>query len=156
MKYQVDSYTLEYIEEEDKYYIYFEDSAKKQCCIEIDKEIFDTYKISKKQFKKMKNDRSRFMHILPLTEELVGKKALNNADSAEDALIKNIEKEKLDSAMNKLTDTQYRRIELHIINNITIRDLAKLERVNKSKIENSLKLGYKKIKKIFQNMGGQN
>ena len=55
MEYKVDSYTLEYIEDEDKYYISFEDSAKQECRIEIEKEIFDIYMKSKKSYIKIKN-----------------------------------------------------------------------------------------------------
>lgn len=43
MQYEVDSYTLEYMENEDKYYISFVDSVEHECRIEIDKEIFDIY-----------------------------------------------------------------------------------------------------------------
>ena len=48
MQYEVDSYTLEYMEDENKYYISFVDSAEQDCRIQIDKEIFNTYMKSKK------------------------------------------------------------------------------------------------------------
>lgn len=41
MRYEVDSYTLEYVEDEDKYYISFRDSVEQDCRIEIDKDIFE-------------------------------------------------------------------------------------------------------------------
>lgn len=50
MQYEVDSYILEYIKEQDKYYISFIDSAKQNCRIEINKDIFDTYMKSKKAY----------------------------------------------------------------------------------------------------------
>ena len=61
-----------------------------------------------------------------------------------------MEKEKLNEALKNLTDIQLRRIELHIVNEITIRDLAKLEKVQKSQIQKSLQLSLKKIKKFFE------
>ena len=63
---------------------------------------------------------------------------------------KNIEKEKVNEALKDLTSTQFRRIDLHIVNEITIRDVAKLEKVQKSQIQKSLELGLKKIKKFFE------
>ena len=49
MRYEVDSYTLEYVEDEDKYYISFRDSVEQDCRIEIDKDIFDNlYKLFSK------------------------------------------------------------------------------------------------------------
>ena len=70
--------------------------------------------------------------------------------------MKNIEKEKVQQALNELTEVQQRRIELHIVNNITIRDIAQLEKVQKSQIQKSLKLGFKKIKNFLKDRGVQN
>lgn len=53
-------------------------------------------------------------------------------------------------ALKCLTEAQYRRIDLHIVNEITIKEVAKLENVQKRQIEKSIKLGLKKIKKFFE------
>ncbi len=150
MQYEVDSYTLEYIENEDKYYISFTDSAEHECRIEIDKEIFDIYMNSKKSYIKIKNETSRHLEQSILTEEDVYNRAFNPAESVEEIVIKNIDKEKMKQALKDLTEAQYRRIDLHIVNEITIRDVAKLEKVQKRQIEKSLQLGLKKIKKFFE------
>lgn len=149
MQYEVDSYTLEYIENEDKYYISFIDSAKNECRIEIKKEIFNIYIKSKKAYVKIKNETSRHLEQLELTEEEIYNRISHPTESTEEIVIKNIEREKVRKALKSLTETQYRRIELHIINEITIRDVAKLEKVQKKQIEKSLQLGLKKMKKIL-------
>ena len=151
MKYEVDSYILEYIEDENKYYISFIDSVKQECRIEIDKEIFDTYMKSKKAYIKIKNETSRFLEQSELTEEDIYNRARFKEKNTEEILIDNMEKEKIRKAKEKLTDTQIRRLELHIIDEITIRDLAKLENVRKNQIEKSIQLGIKKFKKFFEN-----
>lgn len=56
----------------------------------------------------------------------------------------------MNEALKTLTDVQLRRIDLHIVNEITIRDVAKLEKVKKRQVEKSLELGLKKIKKFFE------
>ena len=76
--------------------------------------------------------------------------AFEPVESVEETVIKNIEKEKVNEALKDLTSTQFRRIDLHIVNEITIRDVAKLEKVQKSQIQKSLELGLKKIKKFFE------
>ena len=156
MQYEVDSYTLEYIENEDKYYISFQDSVDKECKIEIDKEIFAAYINSKKAYIKIKNETTRHLEKSQLTDEDLYKRASNVEETVEDIVIKNIEKEMVQEALKTLTDAQYRRIDLHIINEITIRDVAKLEKVKKKQIEKSLQQGLKKIKNFFENRGGQN
>ncbi len=84
-------------------------------------------------------------------EEIDIEKAIQEpVESVEETVIKNIEKEKVNEALKDLTSTQFRRIDLHIVNEITIRDVAKLEKVQKSQIQKSLELGLKKIKKFFE------
>lgn len=150
MQYEVDSYTLEYIEDEEKYYISFIDSANNECRIEINKDIFDTYMKSKKAYVKIKNETSRHIEQLNLSDEEIYIKSAKTEDNTEEIVIKEIEKEKMKQALKELTETQCRRIELHIVNNITVRDIAKLENVQKSQIQKSLKLGLKKLKKFFE------
>ena len=149
MKYSVDSYILEYIENENKYYISFLDSANQECRIEIDKEIFDIYMSSKKSYVKIKNETSRYIEQSELTEEDIYNRAKYKVKDAEEIFIDNLEREKLRKAKEKLTDTQIRRLELHIVDEVTIRDLAKLENVRKNQIEKSIQLGIKKLKKLI-------
>ena len=149
MKYKVDSYILEYIENENKYYISFLDSANQECRIEIDKEIFDIYMSSKKSYVKIKNETSRYIEQSELTEEDIYNRSKFKEKNAEDIFIDNLEREKIKKAKETLTDTQIRRLELHIIDEITIRDLAKFENVRKNQIEKSIQLGIKKLKKFF-------
>lgn len=150
MLYEVDSYTLEYDENTNKYYISFMDSAKNNCRVQIDKEIFDIYMTSKKSYTKIKNETSRHLEHSDLSEMDIYKRSFQQPSSVEDIVIKNIETEKLGKALETLTDTQYRRIELHIINEITIRGIADIEKVKKNQVEKSLKLGLKKIKKFLE------
>ena len=75
--------------------------------------------------------------------------------SVEDTVIENIRKENILLAKKGLTQTQRRRIELHIEEGVKLEDLAKLEGVRKNKIDKSISLGIKKLKK-FLKVGGQN
>lgn len=156
MRYEVDSYTLEYVEDEDKYYISFRDSVEQDCRIEIDKDIFDTYTNSKKAYIKIKNETSRHIEHSKLTEEDMHKRIFEPDESVEETVIKNIEKEKMAEALKSLTDAQLRRIDLHIVNEITIRGIAELEKVQTRQIQKSLQLGLKKIKNFLKNRGLQN
>lgn len=150
MQYKVDSYTLEYAESEDKYYISFIDSVNQECRIEIDKEIFYAYLKSKKSYIKIKNETSRHLEQSILSDEEIYNRAFEPEESIEEKVMKSIEKEKMQQALNNLTEAQHRRIELHIVNEITIRDIAQLEKVRKKQIEKSLQVGLKKIKNFFE------
>ena len=87
MQYKVDSYTLEYIDEENKYYISFIDSAKQNCRIEINKDIFNEYMNSKKAYVKIKNETSRHLEQSKLTEEDIYNKSRYKVKDAEETFI---------------------------------------------------------------------
>ena len=158
MEYEVDSYTLEYINinGQNKYYLSFKDSVEQDCKIEIEKEIFDAYMTSRKAYTKIKNEKSRHLEHFPLTDIEIYRRSFYPSKTTEDIVIKNIENEKVNEARKQLTEVQNRRIELHIINKITIREVARMENVQKKQIEKSLHLGLKKLRKILKDRGGQN
>ena len=155
MRYVVDTYILEYLENEDKYYIYFKDSVNKDCKIEINKEIFDEYMKAKRSYKKIQNQYDRYEEQSEQTEINLYKRTLNKAKNIEDEVIENINKEQLIQAKKELTETQLRRIELHIEEEITLEEIAYIEGVRKNKIDKSIAQGMKKLKKFFK-VGGQN
>ncbi len=151
MQYKVDSYTLEHIENngKDKYFIAFKDSVNKGCRIEIDEDIFNVYMESKKAYVKIKNEKDRHIEPRNLTEEEICKKAFNTIETVEKTVMKKMEKEKLNEVLENLTEIQLRRLQLHWFNEMTIRDIAKLEKVRKNQIEKSIKSAIKKLKKNF-------
>lgn len=155
MQYEVDSYKLEYIEETKQYFICFKDSAGQDCRIEIQKEIYDTYMLSRKQYKKIQNQYDRHEEQSKLSDITLYKRALNKSPNVEDEVIDNITKEQLVMAKKQLTRTQLRRIKLHIEDNMTLKEIAIIEGVRKNKIDKSITMGMKKLRKFFK-VGGQN
>ena len=148
MEYKVDSYTLEYIEDEDKYYISFEDSAKQECRIEIEKEIFDIYMSSKKAYIKIKNETSRHLEHSLLSEVDIYKRAFEKSNNVVDIIMQKLESEKLQAAFNKLTKEQRRRILLYYDYQLTMEEIALIEKCSKQSVQESIKWGMKKLKKF--------
>ena len=95
MQYEVDSYILEYDENNDKYYISFIDSVKQTCRMEITKDIFDAYINSRKSYIKVGNEFSRHIEHLNLNENELYKKSFKKEDTVEEIVLKNIDNEKL-------------------------------------------------------------
>lgn len=150
MEYKVDSYTLEYIEDEDKYYISFEDSAKQECRIEIEKEIFDIYMRSKKSYIKIKNETSRHLEHSLLSEVDIYKRAFEKSNNVVDIIMQKLESEKLQAALNKLTKEQRRRILLYYDYQLTMEEIALIEKCSKQSVQESIRWGMKKLKKILK------
>ena len=148
MEYKVDSYTLEYIEDADKYYISFEDSAKQECRIEIEKEIFDIYMKSKKSYIKIKNETSRHLEHSLLSEVDIYKRAFEKSNNVVDIIMQKLESEKLQAALNKLTKEQRRRILLYYDYQLTMEEIALIEKCSKQSVQESIRWGMKKLKKF--------
>ena len=155
MQFIVDTYILEYVESENKYYISFKDSVDKDCRIEINKKVFNEYIESKKSYIKVKNEIGRYTEHSELTDITLYNRCFNKPKSVEDTVIENIRKENILLAKKGLTQTQRRRIELHIEDGVKLEDLAKLEGVRRNKIDKSISLGIKKIKKFLKNGGAK-
>ena len=149
MEYKVDSYILEYIENENKYYISFVDSAKAACKIEIDKEIFEIYMQSKKAYIKIKNETSRHFEHTSITENDIYKRATKYDEDLEELILRNISYAELCEAMNELSDMLRRRVLLYYQYDFSLSQIAKIENCSKAAIKYSLDTALKKMKKFL-------
>lgn len=150
MRYEVDEYIVEHIEELDKYYIYFKDSVGNDCKMEIDKKIYGAYIESNKSYTRIRNQKSRYEEQSEQSELNLYMKALYKENSMEDTFIKKIEIEKLNKAKEILTEKQRKRIELHIEDKKTIPEIAEIEGVCRTKIDKSIAQGLKKLKNFLK------
>lgn len=150
MRYEVDEYIVEHMEESDKYFIYFKDSVGQDCKMEIDKKIYGAYIESNKAYTRIRNQKSRYEEQSAQSELNLYMKALYKEHSMEDTFIKKIEIEKLNKAKETLTEKQRKRIELHIEDKKTIPEIAEIEGVCRTKIDKSIAQGLKKLKNFFK------
>lgn len=127
MEYEVDTYILEYVENENKYYISFKDSAGNNFRLEIDKEVFDVYMASKKAYTKIKNETSRYLEHSELTDISLYNRSLNKKRDVLDDVVENTLKQELIKSEKELTDTQRRRIQMYYFEDKTLREIAEIE-----------------------------
>ena len=147
MQFIVDTYNLEYVESENKYYISFKDSVDNEYKIEINKEIFETYKESKKSYIKIKNEFSRYIEHSELTEITLYNRCMQKNKKIEELIINEKETESITEVIWKLPNPQNRRVYMRVIEKFTISKIAKIEGCSKSAISQSVRLGIEKILK---------
>lgn len=147
MQFIVDTYNLEYVESENKYYISFKDSVDNEYKIEINKEIFETYKESKKNYIKIKNEFSRYIEHSELTEITLYNRCMQKNKKIEELIINEKETESITEVIWKLPNPQNRRVYMRVIEKFTISKIAKIEGCSKSAISQSVRLGIEKILK---------
>ena len=152
MEYEVDTYILEYVENENKYYISFKDSAGNNCRLEIEKEIFDVYVTSKKAYTKIKNETSRYLEHSELTDISLYNRSLNKKKDVLDEVVENTLKQQLIKSEKELTDTQRRRIQMYYFEDKTLREIAEIEGCAimsvKDSLDAAIRILEKKLKKF--------
>ena len=152
MQFIVDTYILEYVESENKYYISFKDSVDKDCKIEINKKVFNEYVESRKSYIKIKNETSRYLEHSNLSELTLYNRSFKKQKSVEDEVLEKIRNDKLSFAENILTQTQKRRIKLHIKYGLTLEYIAKKENCSVEAISKSVRIGISKLQKKLKNI----
>lgn len=152
MKYEVDSYILEYNEAINKYFIYFKDSVNNECRLEIKKEIFDTYMKSKKEYKKIQNQYDRHEEHSVQTDISLYKKSSASKTSLEDMVIDKINNSALRKIVKDVPEPHNRRLEMYFFEDMTIKEIASKENKNERTIRYSISKGINEIaKKIKKN-----
>ena len=151
MEYEVDTYTLEYVENEDKYYISFKDSVGNDCKLEIEKEIFDVYMASRKAYTKIKNETSRYLEHSELTDISLYNRSLNKKLEPDKLIIDNINEKKILKEISNLSAPQNRRLYMYIVDGLTMTEISEIEQCSISAISQSIKLGIEKIQKNLKN-----
>lgn len=152
MKYEVDSYILEYDEKTKQYFIYFKDSINNECKLEIKKEVFDTYMKSKKEYKKIQNQYDRHEEHSEQSDISLYKKSSVNKISLEDMVIQKINNSALRKIVKEVPEPHNHRLEMYFFEDMTIKEIASKENKNERTIRYSISKGIseiaKKIKKI--------
>lgn len=151
MEYEVDTYTLEYVENEDKYYISFKDSVGNNCRIEIEKEIFDVYMTSRKAYTKIKNETSRYIEHSELTDISLYNRSLNKKSELDNIVTENINEEMIIKKIWELPEPQNRRVYMYIVKKLTMTEIAKIEGCAISSISRGINLGIDNLKKNLKN-----
>lgn len=151
MKYEVDTYKLEYNENTNKYYISFHDSVGKECEIETEKEIFDVYMKSKQEYKKIKNQYDRHEEHSEQTENNLHQKTSINRKSFEDIIINKLMYSDLRKVVRELPIPHNKRLEMYLFKELTVQEIALKENRKERTIRYSISKGISEIVKKMKN-----
>lgn len=151
MQYLVDTYTLEYLENENKYYISFKDSVENECKIEISREIFEEYMKSKKSYIKIKNETDRHIEQSDQTEISLYKKSIMSKISVEDTVIQKLTSSELRKVVKGISEPHNHRVEMYFFGEMSIQEIAIKEDKNERTIRYSISKGIDEISKKLRN-----
>ena len=145
-KYKDNLYTLSTID--NHYYILFRDSSNIPRIVEVKKEIYDIFNQFELDDLKELNEYDRHIEHLELTDESIYKKVINNEDGIDDLIIRNSTYDELINAINKLSNTQRRRIKMYYFDELDLKTIASIEHTSFQMI--SIKQAINNLKKILK------
>lgn len=137
-------------EKNGKYYLSFSDGQGMRYEMEIQKELFDMLNQFELDDLSVLNEWDRHIEHFEQTEQTLNRRAYYKAESVEDAVLRNIEYERLHRAISELPETQRRRLTLYYFQGLTYEQIAEMEGCTKRAIKFSVDIAIEKLKKFFE------
>ena len=133
------------------YYIIFK-SKNKYNEVEVTKEVFDLMNRFELDDLKELNEFDRHIEHSELTEHTLNNRMLFKEESIEDLIIRKTSLEDLRKAINMLSELQRRRIKVYYYDELTEKEIAKLENVSQKNISKSLTVAKNNLKEILKKL----
>ena len=141
-------YTLS--KRQDKHYLSFRDGQGVLRELLINKELFELLDCFELDDLSFLNEMDRHYEHSELTEATLYDRAFVLPESVEDAVLRNMRYEALHNAINKLPETQRRRLILYYFNGLTYSQIAEMEGCTKRAVKFSVDIAVEKLKKFFK------
>lgn len=140
-------YTLLYEAENNKYFILFKDVRNIINKVEVNIDVFNAFDRFELDDISELHKKDKHIDINEFDENRLYK---NDAESIDDYIIRKSTYEELHRAINKLTDTQKRRIKYYYFDDMKFSDIARMEECDESSVRESIYTGINKLKKFLK------
>ena len=142
-------YTLSYNKITGSYIVEFKDNKNIIHNVEISDEVYQAFdRFELEDISQIHKYRKHIEHS-EVFEESLYHRAIYQDKSVEETVEENILNDSLKSAIEKLTDTQKRRIKLYYFEDLNFKEIAQIEKCDESSVRESIYKGIEKIKKIL-------
>ena len=136
-----------YEAESNRYFILFKDVRNVINKVEVNIDVFNA-------FDRFELDDISDLHKIDkhidMRELDENKNYENDTESIDDYIIRKSTYEELHKAINKLTETQKRRIKYYYFDDMKFSDIARVEECDESSVRESIYAGIEKLKKILK------
>ena len=149
-KYKDNPYKIEQLNE-NKYSVTFKDNKNTTNIVHISQEIY----MALNEFELIElsqlNEFDRHIEHFDLCEEAINKRAVNKQKSIEENVEELLEHEKLKEAINKLSPIQKRRLKMYYFEDMTLDEIALVEKCSHQAVSKSIKKSIEELKKNLKN-----
>lgn len=142
-------YTLINLEKKKKYLITFKDELNNENFIEVTKKVYNAFNEFELVDLSQMNKFDRHIEHSELNEITLNKRIFNKEKSIEEIVINNIEMHDLYVAISQLPDKQKDRIYKYFFDNLTLREIAQLEKCSIRAIQYSMEGALKNLRNFL-------
>lgn len=150
-KHKDNPYTLESIEEKKIYKVSFSDLTGKKYEVDINEEVYNILDKFELEDLKELNEFDRHTEHLEQSEESLYRLSTSKQESIDDYVIRKSTYEELIVAINKLPETQKRRIKMYYFEEKTLENIGNIEHCSKVAVKHSIDDGIMNLKKFLKN-----
>lgn len=141
-------YSFKKMDIDDKYIISFTNNNN-EIELEISKELYSVFNIFELSDLSIMNEFDRHIEHSKLNENTLNKRIFNVERGVEDIVINKIEKQKLHIAIDSLPLKQKNRIQKYFFENLTQKEIAKIENCSIRAIQYSIECALKNLKNFL-------
>lgn len=135
----------------DTYVVKFKDSNRRIHIVEINSIIYDVFNESELIDLSQLNEYDRHIEHLSLDDNSIYYRAYNKQYTVEEQIEIKLQREELYKAMSILSNIQKRRIKMYYFDDMTLKEIAKIEKCSIMSVKESIDSGINKLRKNLKN-----
>lgn len=149
-KHKDNPYTLEFIEEKNSYRVSFKDVKGKYRRVEVNKEIYQAFDRFELDDLSELNEFDNHIEHSEIYENNLNQRAMDKPLGVDDIVETMLINEELKKAINELSDIQKRRIKMYYFEDMTLEDIARVEKTSHQAVSKSIIKALTELRKILK------
>lgn len=149
-KHKDNPYTLEFVEEKNSYRVSFKDVKGKFRRVEVNKEIYQAFDRFELDDLSELNEFDNHIEHSEVYENNLNERAMDKPLGVDEIVETMIINEELKKAINQLSEVQKRRIKMYYFEDMTLEDIARVEKTSHQAISKSIIKALAELRKILK------
>ena len=149
-KHKDNPYTLEFIEEKNSYRVSFKDVKGKFRRVEVNKEIYQAFDRFELDDLSELNEFDNHIEHSEVYENNLNERAMDKPLGVDEIVETMLINEELKKAINELSEVQKRRIKMYYFEDMTLEDIARVEKTSHQAISKSIIKALAELRKILK------
>ena len=149
-KHKDNPYTLEFIEEKNSYRVSFKDVKGKFHRVEVNKEIYQAFDRFELDDLSELNEFDNHIEHSEIYENNLNERAMDKPLGVDEIVETMLINEELKKAINELSEVQKRRIKMYYFEDMTLEDIARVEKTSHQAISKSIIKALTELRKILK------